>query len=252
MIIATDHGPVRELRLERPPANALTPELIDALREAVTRAPDEGVRALVISGTPGRFSGGLDVPVLIGYGQPAMAEVWRGFYAMMRALVASPIPIAAAITGHSPAGGAVISICCDTRFMAEGNFVIGLNEVQVGIPIPPIIHALVSRIVGPRQAERMCTEGLLLPAAEAARIGLVDELVPADRVVQRAVEWCQGLLALPPGAMSSTRRHVRAELVALFDGGMEEERDRVIESWFDPETQQVLRAVVERLTKKKG
>ncbi|HJY48589.1 MAG TPA: enoyl-CoA hydratase-related protein, partial [Stellaceae bacterium] len=63
MFLTTDHGPIRELRLNRPPANALSLELIIALREAVEAAPRQGSRALILSGSPGRFSGGLDVPL---------------------------------------------------------------------------------------------------------------------------------------------------------------------------------------------
>ena len=58
MILITDHGAVRELRLNRPPANALSPELIVGLRQAVEAAPQDGARALVLSGAPGRFSAG--------------------------------------------------------------------------------------------------------------------------------------------------------------------------------------------------
>ena len=133
MIITTDHGPVRELRLDRPPANALTPELIVELREALTRAPEEGVKAMVLSGRPGRFSGGLDVPYLLPLDREGMEHLWRELYRLLQTLAASPVPIAAAITGHSPAGGAVLAMFCDYRVMAEGDFLIGLNEVHVGI-----------------------------------------------------------------------------------------------------------------------
>jgi 3,2-trans-enoyl-CoA isomerase len=62
MILAFEHGAVRELRLNRPPVNALAPELIAALLHSVQKAPREGKRALVLSGSPGMFSAGLDVP----------------------------------------------------------------------------------------------------------------------------------------------------------------------------------------------
>ena len=250
MLQTFDHGPVRELRLARPPANALSPELIAALRAAVEAAPGEGARALVLSGAPGRFSGGLDVPLLIQLDRSATGATWQDFYAMMRALAASPIPIAAAITGHAAAGGAVISILCDARFMAEGDFKIGLNEVQVGIPLPPVIFRVFRRLVGPRQAERLAVSGQLISGTEAHRIGMVDELVPPDRLVERAVEWCNGLLALPPLAMAATRREARADLVAFFDD-TETELAGLVDMWFSGETQGVLHALVERLTKKK-
>jgi Delta3-Delta2-enoyl-CoA isomerase len=79
MLQSFDHGPVRELRLTRPPANALSPELIVALREAIEGAPQKGSRALILSGSPGRFSGGLDVPLLLGFDQATIATLWREF-----------------------------------------------------------------------------------------------------------------------------------------------------------------------------
>ena len=66
-----------------------------ALRETIEAAAKGGSRALVLSGTPGRFSGGLDVPVLLGYDRTAIGELWHEFYALLKALAASPIPIAA-------------------------------------------------------------------------------------------------------------------------------------------------------------
>jgi Delta3-Delta2-enoyl-CoA isomerase len=251
MIQTIDHGPVREVRLDRPPVNALSPELIAALREAVEGAPGDGAQALVLSGAPGRFSGGLDIPYLINLDEPAITAAWRDLYSLMGALAASPIPVAAAVTGHSPAGGAVLAIFCDARFMAEGDFKIGLNEVQVGIPLPALIFRAFRRLLGPRQAERLAVSGQLISGAEAHAIGLVDELVPPDRVVERAVEWCNGLLALPPQAMAITRFNARADLVALFDNPEEELAD-LVDTWFSEETQGVLRMVVERLTKRKG
>ncbi|HYX26165.1 MAG TPA: enoyl-CoA hydratase/isomerase family protein [Thermoanaerobaculia bacterium] len=251
MIQSIDHGAVRELRLDRPPANALSPELIAALRAAVEGAPEAGARALVLSGAPGRFSGGLDVPHLLQLDRPAIAATWRDFYGLLRALAASPIPVVAAITGHSPAGGAVLAIFCDARVMAAGDFRIGLNEVQVGIPMPPVIFHALRRLVGPGQAERLCVTAQLVPGDEARRIGLVDELVPPEGVVARAVEQCNALLALPPQPMAITRRLARADLVALFAAD-EAEIAGLVEQWFSPETQGPLRALVERLGKKKG
>lgn len=253
MITTFEHGPIRELRLDRPPANALSPGLIAALRDAVSAAPEEGARALVLSGAPGMFCAGLDVPLLLGLERDEIREAWRSFYGMMRALAASPIPIVAAITGHSPAGGAVISLYCDLRIMAEGDFKIGLNEVPVGIPLPPVILAVLRRVVGDRQAEKLAVSGALLPAAEALRIGLVDELAPPDQVVSRALEHCRRLLALPPLALAETRRLARAGLVRLLNDAGVEEAERVLRHWFSDEAQTTLRGIVEKMgAKRKG
>lgn len=252
MIQIIHHGDVRELRLNRPPVNALSGELISFLKEAIQAAPREGCRALVLSGLPGRFSGGLDIPLLLGLDKLQMANIWHDFYSLLGSIAESDIPIVAAMTGHAPAGGTVLGLFCDWRVMAEGDYVLGLNEVQVGIPLPPIIVVGLRRLVGPRIAERLAVTGALFSPAQAKELGLVDELVPAEQTVERAVDYCRRLLGLPQGAMLSTRREARSDLIALFAGPMEPELQRVIESWWSPETQETLSALRERLSKKRS
>jgi Delta3-Delta2-enoyl-CoA isomerase len=250
MILTIDHGPVRELRLNRPPVNALTSELLMALREAIESAPHDGIRVLILSGAPGRFSAGLDVPLLLGQDRPAMAVLWRELYALLQAIAASPIPIAAALTGHAPAGGTVIALFCDWRVMAQEEYKLGLNEVQVGIPLPPVLLGALRRLLGSRQAERLAVSGILISPQEALRIGLVDDLASMSEVVQRSLEWCQRILSLPPEAMLATRREARADLLQLFEVNLEPEIQRVIENWWNPSTQSTLRALVERMGKR--
>ena len=127
----------------------------------------------------------------------------------------------------------------------------GFNEVQVGIPLPPVILSALKRQVGARQAERLGAGGLVISAAEAARIGLVDELTPLERVVERAVEWCQSLLKLPREAMMITRQRARADLAIYFNENIEREIDDVIARWWSDEAQTVLKALAAKLAKKR-
>jgi 3,2-trans-enoyl-CoA isomerase len=249
MIAVTDHGDVREVRMSRPPVNALSTELLGALREAIERAPAEGARAVVISGGPGMFTAGLDIPLLIGLDREGIAKLWQELYGMMRALACSPIPVVAAMTGHAPAGGTVIAVYCDRRVAARGDFKLGLSEVQVGIPLPPMIFKALRRQVGAREAERMAVGGLIVSPEQALSAGLVDEVVAVEEVVERAVAWCRSLLALPSDAMLATRKLARADLAALFEGGSEEELKSVVDNWCSEETQAVLKALVKRLGK---
>ena len=251
VILTFEHDAVRELRLNRPPVNALAPELIAALLQSVAMAPREGKRALVLSGLPGMFSAGLDLPVLLELDQLAMDAVWRDFYALMKALASSPIPTAAAITGHAPAGGTVLALFCDWRIAAQGEFKIGLSEVQVGLPLPPVIFSGLRRLVGPRLAERLAVTGLLVSPREAGTLGLVDEVVPVEQVVDQAVTWCEGLLALPQPAMNLTRRRARADLVGEFTRDIDHELVEVCSWCWNRETQAALHRVVEQLAMKK-
>lgn len=250
MLNRIEHGEVLELQMDRPPVNALDGALIRALREAVEAAPDEGPRALVLSGSEGMFSAGLDVPALLQLDRETLIGVWDDFFGLMAALARSPTPVCAAITGHSPAGGAVLSIFCDYRIMADGEFQIGLNEVQVGLEVPePIVRAL-GRLLGPYPAERLIVSGAMLTALEAREQGLVDELAPPEVVIQRAIDWCRNLLELPRGAMSGTRRIARADLAALFDEVDRQSLESFADAWFKEETQATMKALVERLKKK--
>jgi 3,2-trans-enoyl-CoA isomerase len=153
------HDDILELRLARPPVNALNPELLAQLREAIANAPGEGARGLVISGGPGVFSAGLDVPRLLTMERGELEGAWRQFFGVLEALARSPLPSVAAIAGHSPAGGAVISLFCDYRVMARGPFRIGLNEVQVGLIVPECIQHALRRVVGTYRAERLLVSG---------------------------------------------------------------------------------------------
>jgi len=252
MPLTIDHGAVRELQLKRPPANAFSPELIVALKQAVESSVPDGARALVLSGAAGRFSAGFDVPLLLTLDRPAIAALWREFYALLRALALSPIPVAAAITGHATAGGSVLPIFCDCRIAAQGDWKLGLNEVQVGLALPPVIFAGLRRLVGAHQAERLAVGGGLISPEEAVRIGFVDEVVSLDQVVRRAIEWSRGLLTLPVDAMAATRRRARADLFELFAASFDPELDQVTANWWSPEAQTTLRVLVDRLAKKRA
>lgn len=254
MLDSIRHDSVLELRLARPPVNALDPAMVDALREAIGAAPAQGARAIILSGRPGMFSGGLDVPALLQLERAALKRFLADFFALCETLACSSIPTVAAVTGHSPAGGAVLSIFCDYRVMARSidpqkPFRIGLNEVQVGLSIPGCIPYALQRLVGTYRAERLMVAGAMLDPEQALRIGFVDELAAADEVVPRALAWLQDLLRLPPQAMSATRARARRDLVESFADPSRWQLEEFTEAWFAQETQSVLHALVARLGK---
>lgn len=250
MLEIVDRQDIRTIRMNRPPVNALNGELIAALAGAVEAAPAEGARALILAGRPGMFSAGLDVPALLQLDRPALSQVWRDFYRLMQGLAVSSIPTAAAVTGHSPAGGAVLGIFCDYRVMAEGKFKIGLNEVRVGIALPSVIFKGLERLVGPRQAGLCAMRGDLLDAETALSIGLVDETCPLEEVEPRAAAWLGDLLQLPSAALSATRGLVRQELLQALAEGSERDVEAATDRWFSEETQASLQALVASLAKK--
>ncbi len=254
MIENISHDSVCEIRLARPPVNALDTDLLAAISREIGAAAADGASAIFLSGRPGMFSAGLDVPHLLTQTREQMLVFWREFFGAQQAIAASPVPIAAAITGHSPAGGAVLALHADYRVMAQATaapakYRIGLNEVQVGLFPGPIIYGALRRLVGPRHADRVMGGGLMLTAAEALEAGLVDRVVPEEQVVPAALEWARHLASLPPHALAQTRRMARADLVALTAGLGRQDYEAMNAAWFSDETQFTLRQLVERLKK---
>lgn len=249
MLERLDHDGIVELRLARAPVNALNLDLLRALQQAIEAAPDEGARALILSGRPGLFTAGLDLPWLLQQNIEQVHATWDAFIGCCRALAASPLLSVAAIGGHSPAGGAVLGLYCDQRIMAQGDYRIGLNEVAVGLFVPEAIQYALRRLIGARQAERLLLAGAMIPAAQAHQIGLVDELVSADSVVPRAREWLQTLLQLPQAAQQTTRRIARQDLLDAISDPARIDLPGFLQSWRNPQTQTTLQTVVARLVK---
>src|SRR4051812_10491605 len=213
MLEILEHGPIRELRLARPPVNALNLELLRLIGTAVTAARDD--LAIVISGQPGIFTAGLDVRAMLEMTKEGVAQVFVELWRTQRAIATSPVPVIFALTGHSPAGGTVLAIHGDYRVLAAGEFRMGLNEVQVGLFPGPVIHGAFRRLVG-GHATQLLSRGALVDPATALRVGLVDELCEAAQVGARALEVAREYAALPRDPMLRTRALARADLAELF------------------------------------
>lgn len=248
MLEIENHGAVREIRLARAPVNALGRELLERFAAALDEALElaeagRGPRSLVISGAPGMFSAGLDVREVLG-GEASVRALVTAFFAVQSRLVRSPLPIVAAITGHCPAGGAVLSLLCDHRIMAEGSYRIGLNEVQVGLYPGEMIYRVFARVVGAARAAALLPRGVMLDPVGAREAGLIDEIVPATQVVPRAIALAAELAALPPLAYGRTRALARADLRAIFDTPTESFDELLASGWVTDETRERMLAVL--------
>ena len=249
-------GVIRELRLARPPVNALNGALVarmrvefEALGAAHGRAFDDvaspkAIRAVVLSGQPGIFSAGLDVRELAQATRDGVRAFLTDFVRLQTLLAFSPIPVIAAITGHCPAGGTVLTLFCDYRVMASGDYRIGLNEVQVGLYPGPAIHRAFQRLVGVRRAAHWLTTAALVEGATALQAGLVDELAPAADVIPKALQHARELLSLPRIAYARTRTLVREDLHAAFSGDPNTTVDEALEIFTGAESQVQMRALL--------
>jgi enoyl-CoA hydratase/carnithine racemase len=241
-----ESGRIRELRLARPPVNALNTGLLRKLGEALAAASKE--HAIVITGQPGIFSAGLDVRGLLELDRDGVTTLFVELWRTIRAIAYSPAPVIFGITGHCPAGGTVLAIHGDYRILALGDFRMGLNEVQVGLFPGPPINGAFRRLVGGHTAQ-LLTRGALVDPATALRVGVVDELCEASQVILRALEMAREICALPREPMLRTRSMVRQDLLESFGNpGHATLKEREFgtlgaDMWLAPEAQARVRAM---------
>jgi 3,2-trans-enoyl-CoA isomerase len=145
-------------------------------------------------------------------------DFWRSLQDCWLRLYGSPFPTAAAINGHSPAGGCLFAMSCEYRVMLP-KYTIGLNETQLGIIAPTWFMATMRNTISPRTAEMALTLGKLFSTEEALKIGLIDEIAK-DKV--EAIQKCEAFIEkykkIPSLARSITKQQLRKnELKELED-----------------------------------
>ena len=209
-------GPVTVLHLDDGKANALSFELIAAIRSAVTDAEqDDEVGAVVIHGRDGRFSGGFDLGVMFGDDMTAIIDLVADGGELVAHLWGSGVPVVAACTGSAVAAGALVLLGCDVRIGADVPAKIGLNEVAIKMVLPDWALTIAMERLSKRHVHRAVANARLTGPAGAVDVGFLDEVVPADRLLDRAVEVATELAeTLDP---SSYRRTVAKTRAAVLD-----------------------------------
>ena len=247
MLQRIEHGEILELRLHRPPANALNLAFLEEIAAALEAAPQDGAAGVLLSGAPGLFSGGLDLVELAALDDPGMVRFVQTFFRVLETLARSPIPIAVGLTGHAPAGGTVLALYCDRRIMARGEYLLGFSEAKIGIVMPRAILSVMELRLGWRNAADLALTGRLFGPEEALALGVVDELVATNDVVSAALKWLESVLALPREPMLETRRRARQPLVQAFASNAGGAAESFLHWWRHPQARAALEAALARL-----
>ncbi|NND08751.1 MAG: enoyl-CoA hydratase/isomerase family protein [Saprospiraceae bacterium] len=241
------------LFLDRPKVNALNHDMIKEMRVVVAQLQkDDSVRGVIIGGRPNYFSAGLDLIELSGYDLEGITAFWQDFIGMMVDLIKFPKPTIAAIGGYSPAGGAVIAVTCDYRFMTEGDhYHIGLNEVSVGISINEPIFRSYSFWLGEQKAYHAMMEGKLFSPKEALAVGLVDALFPQEELLERAEEKMKQLLRADDHTLQNTKMALRSAWIRVISQDMEADIAARSARWMEPESQRRIAQILGSLKRSK-
>jgi enoyl-CoA hydratase len=199
------------VRLDHGKVNALDLELLVGITETFTRLDTSDHAAIVLTGAGRSFCAGVDLWRVIGGGVayvttflPALSDAFLAVFTVGK-------PVVAAVNGHAIAGGAVLAYACDYRLMADGDGRIGVTELHVGVPFPPVALEIVAFAVGADEARRAIISAATYQPHEALTRGHIDRLVAPSDLLDAAVNSARSLAnQIPRDAFRLTKEQLRA------------------------------------------
>jgi enoyl-CoA hydratase/carnithine racemase len=219
-------------------------EILNKLNELEN---DPNVNSLILTSTNNKFfSIGFNLPVLIEQTREEVISFYTTFNRLCIEIYTFPKPTLAVITGHAVAGGCILTLCCDHRFIAEGHKLMGLNEVKLGVPIPYPGACMLQQIVGIREASKIMEVGDFVEPTDSLKIGLVDEIIILKELLPRSIEVAKRMGELPNDVLNqikSNRTQLVDDMVQTF---LSEKEHKFIECWYTDDTQGRLREAAKK------
>lgn len=251
-IEARDDDTLRILRLRHGKANAIDIELLEALSAALDEAATDGCRALVLTGAGSIFSAGVDLRRVLREGDDYLRRFVPRIGEGLARLFSFPRPVVAALNGHAVAGGCILACACDRRLAAAGDATVGVPELRVGVPYPSAALEILRFVVGDRGLEEVVYAAGTSDLEAARAIGLVDEIVPPESLLDRALAVARRMARVAPGTFALTKSQIRRPVLDRLAAGAAEVDREVERIWRLAATRQTIRDYVEATLRSRG
>jgi enoyl-CoA hydratase len=247
-VVVERDGPILTLRLDRPAKrNAIDTPMLQALETTLLgTAADPEVRAVVITGGDKVFAAGVDIGEFAA--RAGVASQYQAGLARARcweALARLPQPTIAAVAGYCLGGGCELALACDLRLAAE-SAVFGQPEIRLGLIPGAGGTQRLPRLIGATKAKELIYFGDSIDAQEAYRLGLVNRIVPADRLLDEARAWAQRLAELPPLALAMAKRAVDLGADLSLQAALELEQQSFVALFGTADEQEGVAAFLEK------
>lgn len=230
-------GQIAVLRIDRPPANAIDLDLANEFASALEGIEtSDGIGALIVTGVGNCFSAGLDLKVVPTYDRAQQQAMVMQVNRLFGGLYGLPLPTIAAVNGHAIAGGVILTLACDYRIGAEGDYKLGLTEARVGVPFPVAAMAIVQSELSHPVARTMVLTARNSSPRDALSKGVLDELQPPERLLTRAIEVAQEMAALPHSIYGRIKRELRGAALARIEDAITNRKEPMLDSWLSAET----------------
>ncbi len=212
-ILVSDSGPIRTITLNRPERrNSMTPEMQGELIHVLENTASSDRRVLVLKGAGDAFCSGLDLSVLQEMNNKTAADYRADAERITRLFVTLyelRIPTIAAVNGPAIAGGAGLATICDFT-LATPSSKFGFTEVRIGF-VPALVSVFLALLIDGRHVRDLLLTGRIIDAAEAHRIGLVNEVVAPEELPQRVHSLAETLIANSPQSIKVTKHLIASQ-----------------------------------------
>ncbi|HET9838886.1 MAG TPA: enoyl-CoA hydratase-related protein [Candidatus Angelobacter sp.] len=207
-VLYTESAGIATITLNRPDKrNAITYELLQDVKSALDEALGSGAHVVIVAGAGRAFCAGMDLEnlkQLAGRTHEQNLKDSETMAALFRSLYDFPKPTIAAVNGAAIAGGTGLATMCDfTLAVPEAKF--GYTEVKIGF-VPAIVSSFLIANIGEKRARDLLLTGRIFGAEEAYKLGLVNEIVAPERLMERARELANQLLENSPASMQATKK----------------------------------------------
>lgn len=237
-ILKLDHGITNTINLD------LVQEFHITLGELEV---NPNIQGLVITSNNSKFfSIGFDIPNLYPLPKDDFKNFYVAFNQLALALYTFPKPTITAINGHAIAGGCILALCCDYRFIAEGRKLMGLNEIKLGVPVPYLADCILRDLIGSRKARDILELGEFHPPEELLPLGMVDEILPPDELLPASIDKVKSLGEMPSEAYTLIKHNRVKAIEADMQTNFERKKDQFIECWYSPEARKLIEAAIEK------
>jgi enoyl-CoA hydratase/carnithine racemase len=242
------HDKVAVLRLNNGVTNPIDLNFVNLISETLLDIKkDSNVNGLVLSSWNNKFfSIGFNIPELFNLEREEFRTFYRAFNKLSMDLFTFPKPTIAAITGHAIAGGCVLAICCDHRFIANGRKLMGLNEVKLGVPVPYPAYIMLEQLVGFRNAYKISSTGDFFEPRKALELGLVDNVLPIEEVLKAALEKVGSLGAMPKDAFEVIKQNSVEDVANKIIEHQDEMERKFIDCWYSDGTRKLLKETMKK------
>jgi len=239
---------VAVIRFNRPPANSYDKGFLDELNAAIDEVRfDERVHAAVLtSELPKFFSAGADIGMFRSTSARTRAMIILHAHEILLKMERTPKVFVAALGGHTLGGGLEIALAADFRFAAEGDYRIGVPEVTLGVLPGNGGTQRLPRLIGRQKAMELLLTGKPLDPRSAFELGIVDRLVPAERLLPEARDFARSLAQGPTLALGEIKTAAKQGIEMALDGGLTLEREAIWRLFQSGDASEGMAAFVEK------